>query len=199
MWTMIAVSTFVFAFWMRKNPDRAVSGGIFFLIAVALFAVFHAILTRVIAGTLFPVNTIMAGISFCLMLLSAYGFWPHLDLFSNRGPRDFWDSLQHPSRGYSTVIVLGDAVCAARMFYWDILRPVQRYAEGGRVSMERAEGAVFNFGIAFWSGVIALVTLSQLYYLIPESKRHGWTWLTAPFYPMPPRVIRFLFGRATLR
>lgn len=195
MWTMIAVASVVFLFWLRRNPERAWQSVAIFLATISVFAAGHKGLVLLVAETAFPLNTMMAVIAFLLLSLSAYGFWPHLDAFSIKGPRDFVSALKHPNRGYSVVIILGDVIGATRMVHWDIIRPIERSMQGGRVAMERAEGAVFNFGISFWCAVLALLTLSQLYYLIPKHNRAGWTWLTAPFYPMPPRVIRFFLRR----
>lgn len=195
MLTMLLVSAIIYGVWLRYNWDLLwPSSGILALGLVSFVAIHKALVAFVVATSL-PINTFMAVIALLMLVYSFFGFWPHLEGFHIRSWGDFVNAVQEPRKGVSILVMSGDAMGVVRMLHWDVIRPVERIANGEQFAIATAEGVVFNFGLALWGAAIATLSLSLLYYLIPEQNRKGWCWLTAPFYPDPPGPIRFIFRK----
>lgn len=78
--------------------------------------------------------------------------------------------------------VVKSLVGIIRMGYWDVGRPLWRYANGQDWQVLDAQGVWVNTGLAIGAIVCGLFGLMALWRSIPDDERHNYSLITAPFY-----------------
>lgn len=191
---MIVTAIFVlfgWAMWMYHRPESRVTATLVTIVGFSALYFLHNFLVWLVVVTEWPLNTVMASISFSLLVLSSYGYMHHLDIFSARSFSDLWDSFKSPNRTFAWGIVIHDIIMLQRMAQWDIWRPIERKINGENFNLSEPEFIVINAGYSFWPGVTALLTLASLYYSIPPERRVGRNWISAAWYPDKLPCVRF--------